>query len=62
MKEAQIITQEEDYKEVEQLTHSNEKPKKTVWAWSCCRNGDQNSKGCHRVIVDKYKWIFDAPG
>ena len=51
-------------KEADQYEGSTEKPvkMKPVSAWSCCRNEDQKSEGCHRFIIDKYKWNFASPG
>lgn len=27
-----------------------------TWAWSCCMNEDQNSRGCSNKIKDGNKW------
>ena len=34
---------------------SNEKFK----AWSCCMNTDENSKGCRKIKINKFKWNYD---
>ena len=27
--------------------------------WSCCMNSDENSKGCQKIAVKNFKWIYD---
>ena len=50
------------YREFDIDNNSGAKKKKTISKlWSCCMNSDENSRGCQRRIVKKFKWILDGP-
>lgn len=39
--------------------NNNNKGSNKVKLWSCCMNSDEHSKGCHKEIVKKFKWLYD---
>lgn len=55
-------TQKADDIEGSELEKEKTTKQKPISAWSCCRNEDINSEGCHRILVDKYRWNYASPG
>ena len=55
----ETVNDDENYGDGYQKDKNNKKNVTKVYLWSCCMNNDKNSRGCKKISIKNFRWIYN---